>query len=116
MCGDSEDSKEARDVLMRLAQRVDVRSRESALPGGMPLESEAVFAYMDRLFTDITENASADAVAVAPESRVDLVRSQAVVLARAAGLLAGCIGGDGALHVVMDALLTGYASAGEGAG
>lgn len=113
MCGESEDEKEASDLLARLAQRVDINARRSTLTAGLSLDSDGLYAYMDRLFSDIVESAAADTVAVAPEARVDMARGQAIVFARAAGLMAACVGGDHALHAVMDALLHGYAAARE---
>lgn len=108
MCGDSEDEKEARDLVARLARVVDINARQSTLPAGLSLDSDGLYDYMDRLFSDIVETAAADTVAAAPEARVDIARGQAVVLARAAGQMAACIGGEDALHAVMDALLHGY--------
>jgi len=113
MCGDSDDEKEARDLIARLAQRVDINARRSALAAGLALDADGLYGYMDRLFSDIVETAAADAVAAAPETRVDLARGQSIVLARAAGLMAACVGGEDALHAVMDALLHGYAAARE---
>jgi hypothetical protein len=113
MCGESDDEKESRDLVVRLARQVDVNARTSALAAGLALDSEGLYGYMDRLFSDVVENAAADTVAVAPETRLDMARGQSVVLARAAGLLAACVGGEEALHAVMDALLHGYAVARE---
>jgi hypothetical protein len=113
MCGESEDEKEASDLVARLARCVDINARRSTLAAGLSLDSEGLYAYMDRLFSDLVETAAADTVAAAPETRVDMARGQSVVLARAAGLMAASIGGEHALHAVMDALLHGYAAAKE---
>lgn len=113
MCGDSEDEKESRDLVTRLAQRVDIHARPSTLAAGLALDSDGLYGYMDRLFADLVETAAADTMAVAPETRVDMARGQSIVLARAAGLMAACVGGEEALHAVMDALLHGYAAARE---
>lgn len=113
MCGESDDERESRDLITRLARQVDLNARPSALAAGLALDSDALYGYMDRLFSDVVETAAADTVAVAPEARLDMARGQSIVLARAAGLMAACVGGEDALHAVMDALLHGYAAARE---
>jgi hypothetical protein len=118
MCGDLEDH-ESEDLLGRLAQRV--RSEAPAglghranWPEGARLGQRAIFRYMDDLFADLVAMTVADTATVSPASHAELVRSQAIVLARAAGLLAGHLGGRGdPLHPIMEALLDGYGNAGE---
>jgi hypothetical protein len=117
MCGDLEDH-ESEDLLGRLAQRV--RSEAPAglghranWPEGARLGQRAIFRYMDDLYADLVAMTVADTATVSPASHAELVRSQAIVLARAAGLLAGHLGRGDPLHPIMAALLDGYGNAGE---
>ena len=114
MCGDDPEQ----DVLTRLARHAhSARGPEQAsvrdgLSEGSLREPDAFYNYMDELFHDIVALAVTD-IAEAPESdRENLIRSQSIVLARAAGLLAGHLGGrDDFIRMTMEALLEGYATA-----
>jgi len=118
MCGDLEDN-ESDDLLERLARHLRAEAPEGLghranWPAGARLGQRAMFRYMDDLFADILAMSVGDAATVAQASQAEMVRSQAIVLARAAGMLAGHLGGRGdPLHPVMAALLDGYSNTGE---
>jgi hypothetical protein len=114
MCGDDPEQ----DLLTRLS-----RHARPAKPSGQPSvrdsladgalrEPDAIYKYMDELFQDVVRMAVDDVADVQARDRDNLVRSQSLVLARAAGLLAGHLGGrDDFIRMTMEALLEGYAAA-----
>ena len=118
MCGDLEEN-ESEDLLGQLARHVRAEDpggfgHRANWPAGARLGQRALFRYMDDLFADLLAMSVGDAATVAPTTQAEMVRSQAIVLARAAGMLAGHLGGRGdPLHPVMEALLDGYSNAGE---
>ena len=117
MCGDLEDH-ESEDILGLLAQHLRGEAPEGLghranWSQGARLGQRAMFRYMDDLFTDVLAMSVKDASSVSPTSQVEMIRSQAIVLARAAGMLAGHLGRGDPLHPVMSALLDGYSNAGE---
>lgn len=117
MCGDLEEN-ESEDLLGRLARHMRDEDPEGLghrtnWPPGARLGQRAMFRYMDDLFADVMAMAVGDAATVAPTTQAEMVRSQAIVLARAAGMLAGHLGRGDPLHPVMSALLDGYSNAGE---
>lgn len=115
MCGDLEDH-ESDDLLGRLAQRVRAEAptglgHRANWPQGARLGQRAMYRYMDDLFADVIGMNLSDASTVSTASQAEMLRSQAIVLARAAGLLAGHLGGRGdPLHPIMEALLDGYSN------
>jgi hypothetical protein len=117
MCGDL-DEYESDDLLGRLAERVRVEApsglgHRANWPGGARLGQRAILRYMDDLYADLIAMSVADADTIAPASHADMIRSQAIVMARVAGMLAGHLGRGDPLHPVMDALLDGYSKANE---
>lgn len=117
MCGDLEEH-ESEDLLGRLAQRVRTEApaglgHRANWPEGARLGQRAIFRYMDDLYADLMAMSVADVETISEASHAEMVRSQAIVLARAAGLLAGHLGGGDTLHPVMSALLDGYSNANE---
>src|SRR5579862_6416674 len=117
MCGDLEDN-ESEDILGQLAQHLRAEAPEGLghranWAEGARLGQRAMYRYMDDLFADLLAMTVKDATTVAPTTQVEMIRSQAIVLARAAGMLAGHLAGRGdPLHPVMAALLDGYSAAG----
>ena len=114
MCGD--DSEQ--DLLTRLsrhgrpAKPSGQASVRDALADGALREPDAFYKYMDELFHDVVSLTVGDVADVQARERDNLVRSQSLVLARAAGLLAGHLGGrDDFIRMTMEALLEGYGSA-----
>jgi len=117
MCGDLEDS-DSDDILGQLARHLRAEAPEGLghranWAEGARLGQRAMFRYMDDLFADLAAMSVKDAATVSPAGQAEMIRSQAIVLARAAGMLAGHLGGRGPLHPVMSALLDGYSNAGE---
>lgn len=114
MCGDDPEQ----DLLTRLARHArpakpsGQASIRDGLSDGALREPDAIYKYMDELFQDVVSMAIGDVVDVQARDRDNLVRSQSLVLARAAGLLAGHLGGrDDFIRMTMEALLEGYAAA-----
>ena len=114
MCGDDPEQ----DLLTRLARHgrpakpSGQASVRDGLADGALREPDAFYKYMDELFHDVVSLAVGDVADVQARERDSLVRSQSLVLARAAGLLAGHLGGrDDFIRMTMEALLEGYASA-----
>lgn len=114
MCGDDPEQ----DLLTRLvrharpAKAPGPDSIRDGLSAGALREPDAFYKYMDELFHDIVGLAVGDVAEVDARDRDNLVRSQSIVLARAAGLLAGHLGGrDDFIRLAMEALLEGYGTA-----
>ena len=81
----------------------DVRSQE--------LSDEALHGYMDGLFADILNACIKDSRGLGGSERYRVLASQAVVLARVAGFLAGNLDpGSDPLRTSIEALMTGYGS------
>jgi hypothetical protein len=116
MCGDLEDN-ESEDILGQLARHLRGEAPEGLghranWPQGARLGQRALFRYMDDLFADLLAMSVNDAATASPASHAEMIRSQAIVFARAAGMLAGHLGGRGdPPHPVMSALLDGYSNA-----
>jgi hypothetical protein len=90
-----------------LAERANERSEDNT----EPLSDEALHAYMDGLFGDILNACIKDGRYTTGSDRYRVLASQAVVMARVAGFLAGRL--DAAtdpLRTSIEALMAGYGS------
>jgi hypothetical protein len=75
------------------------------------LSDEALHGYMDGLFADILNACIKDSRGLSGTDRYRVLTSQAVVLARVAGFLAGKLDpGIDPLRTSIEALMTGYGS------
>jgi hypothetical protein len=116
MCG----NEPAEDIVARIAHHAGTtntspqNSIRRALAHGEAIQSDTFYDYMDELFHDAVAFALADIANARAQDRDNIVRSQSIVLARVAGLLAAQLGGrDDLIGVVMGALLDGYAAKAE---
>jgi hypothetical protein len=92
MCGDIEDDTLADDELFQ--RLLALARRYNAVPvAGRPdpglVDAAARHAYMSTLFRDTLTRSISDAAAFPEGQRADALASQAIVLARLAGFLAG---------------------------
>jgi len=114
MCGDEPEQ----DLLARIAKHVgtnrnanDSDSVRQALSRGETVGADGIYDYMDELFNDVVDFALSDLTNASVQERENIVRSQSIVLARVAGLLAAQLGGrDDLIGAVMSSLLDGYAA------
>jgi hypothetical protein len=114
MCGDEPEQ----DLLVRLTTHAgtkrgtsDETSVRKALSRGETISADGIYEYMDELFGDAVAFALEDLANARIQDRENIVRSQSIVLARVAGLLAAQLGGrDDLISAVMSSLLDGYAA------
>jgi hypothetical protein len=112
MCGDvDEDAGELAQLLYAgfLAHARTLLQPQAHAAGTSP---DDPLAYMDKLFSDALSRCTRDAEEAAADKRQLRLTSQALVLARLAGLLAGHQGLEqDPLRKVIEALMQGYAEA-----
>jgi hypothetical protein len=113
MCGDQPEQ----DLFARIAQHAGTShadgeaSVRKSLSQGKAITADDIYDYMDELFGDTVNFALGDLTNARAQDRENIVRSQSIVLARVAGLLAAQLGGrDDLISAVMSSLLDGYAA------
>ena len=111
MCGDVDE--EAGEIEGQLYARFRAHAHALLEPHApAPATPGDPLAYMEKLFSDALSRCTRDAEEAGPDQRHLRLTSQALVLARLAGLLAGHQGLEqDPLRKVIEALMQGYAEA-----
>jgi hypothetical protein len=125
MCGDLEEADEDttrlygafRHAAQRMTAELTAKgaSRASLHTPDGEIPNRALYAYMDGLFAETLQACLDDAGQVDEAQRARVLSSQAVVMARLAGFLAGHLDlREDPMRMASSALLSGYDAANEG--